>query len=334
MKRLLVFLMMLFAVSATVFAANYEKDCKLDLNRWLMLEEYPAGKYVRLFDSLKVYSLGSNRFEATLCDFYYSGHCKGQTCDSMNVNGTKHYHVRKLEFDMDHKKMFLKAVAILDKDGKELISREVPNDKKLPVTFDSNSDREYIMMRIKGYAKKENNHVSNQILQQPIYNEGTFRKPGITKDDFVIGGIYIGQPLDEAISKYGQPVYKDYSFDSKGNKYPRYYFVKNGFVEWFLVDTMPDETQSVITVSVNGNLPIATKAGIKIGSSSAEVRKIYGEPSECLDPNNEHVSLDDINYKGSCTANYIVDGMRLQFVLAGNGGQGRKVTSMGMGIKR
>ena len=157
MKRLLVFLMMLFAVSTTVFAANYEKDCKLDLNRWLMLEEYPTGKYVKFFDSQDVYALDSNRFEAILCDYYYGGDCKGKACGLLKVNNEKHYHVNKIEVDLNKKTMLFKSLAIRDKTGKELINTDVPVDKRFAVAFDSNTNGEYMMMRIKGYARKGNN---------------------------------------------------------------------------------------------------------------------------------------------------------------------------------
>ncbi len=151
----------------------------------------------------------------------------------------------------------------------------------------------------------------------------------VSKEDFVIGNIYLGQPFNEVIAKYGQPVHQD-----QATEYSRYYFVKEGSSKWFLVDTMPDGDKSVLSVAINGDIKIATKAGIKTGSTAAEVKKAYGEPDECLDTMNNRISMDDKNYQGPCIVNYETAGWSLQFLLAGGkDAQERKVISMAMRVK-
>ena len=151
----------------------------------------------------------------------------------------------------------------------------------------------------------------------------------ISKEDFVIGNIYFGQPLKEVIAKYGQPVAQELS-----NEYPRYYFVKEGESKWFLVDTKPDDDKSIVSVAINGDINLATKAGIKIGSTAAEMKKAYGEPNACLDSKNNPVSMDDKNYQYPCIVNYEADGWSLQFILVwGKDGKEREVISMAMRVK-
>ena len=50
----------------------------------------------------------------------------------------------------------------------------------------------------------------------------------VSKEDFVIGNIRLGQPITEVIAKYGQPVQQEQS-----NEYSRYYFVKEGNAKFF-----------------------------------------------------------------------------------------------------
>ena len=151
----------------------------------------------------------------------------------------------------------------------------------------------------------------------------------ISKEDFVIGNIHLWQPLNEVIAKYGQPVYQELS-----NEYPRYYFVREGKSKWYLVDTMPNADKSVLSVALNGDIKLATKAGIKMGSTIAEVKKAYGEPNECKDLNNNRISVDDKNYQGPYIVTYEADEWSLQFVFAWEkDAKERTVISMAMRVK-
>lgn len=151
----------------------------------------------------------------------------------------------------------------------------------------------------------------------------------VSKEDFVIGNIYLGQPFNEVIAKYGQPVRQEQS-----NGYSRYYFINDGNSKWFLVDTTPAGDKSVLSVGLNGDIKIATKAGIRIGSTGAELKNAYGEPDECLDIKNNRISMDDKNYQHPCIVGYEADGWSLQFALSGGkDAKERKVISMAMRVK-
>ena len=151
----------------------------------------------------------------------------------------------------------------------------------------------------------------------------------VSKEDFVIGTIRLGKPLAEVIAKYGQPVHQEQS-----DEYSRYYFVKEGNATWFLVDAAPAGDKSVLCVALNGDVKMATKAGVKVGSTGAELKKAYGEPDECLDINNNRISMDDKNYQGPCIVGYEADGWSLQFTLSGGkDANERKVISIAMRVK-
>ena len=79
---------------------------------------------------------------------------------------------------------------------------------------------------------------------------------------------------------------------------------------------------------------MATKAGIKVGSTGAEVKNAYGEPDSCLDVNNNRIATDEKNYQGPCIVSYEADGLSLQFVLSeGKDAKERKVMSIAMRVK-
>ena len=92
-----------------------------------------------------------------------------------------------------------------------------------------------------------------------------------TKADLCIGGISYEQPLSELIAKYGQPVEKRpgcYVFSSSEGPieiYTRFNETVNGKV--------------VASIIVEGNSEVATKAGIRIGSTYEEIISAYGTPS-------------------------------------------------------
>ena len=88
-------------------------------------------------------------------------------------------------------------------------------------------------------------------------------------EDLNIGGICLDQPISEVIANYGQPIEKipynsdgmSYNFDYSGQIF-NVYCIGN-----------------VVSVTVNSEGPLTTKAGIKIGSTAEEVLKAYGTPA-------------------------------------------------------
>ena len=106
----------------------------------------------------------------------------------------------------------------------------------------------------------------------------------ITKDDLCIAGIYMGQPMSEVISKYGNPV-----IEKSESGYSDYY-IFSGLKGSFTVN----DGDTVEWVQVVKNCRYSTKAGIKIGSTSDEVESVYGTA--------KHVNLKDIDENGNIKA--------------------------------
>jgi len=93
----------------------------------------------------------------------------------------------------------------------------------------------------------------------------------ITKDDLRVGGIYHSQPISEVIAKYGQPVEKRpgcYVFSSN-----------DGPIEIYTNYNETVKGKVVAGMIVEGNSRVATKAGIRNGSTYEEIITAYGAPS-------------------------------------------------------
>ena len=92
----------------------------------------------------------------------------------------------------------------------------------------------------------------------------------VSKSDLNIGGIYYGQPWSEVIATYGQPVRREKRPPAGHNNifsYSNFEFIAN-----------PAKNEYVDSVLIKDNCTFATKAGIHIGSTLAEVKAAYGEP--------------------------------------------------------
>ena len=92
------------------------------------------------------------------------------------------------------------------------------------------------------------------------------------QSDMNIGGIYLGQPMADVIAMYGQPIAKEPS----APKGLSLIFVKNGGK--FRVGDV--DTVNRVTVRADSAAAgLATKAGIKLGSSVDDIFNAYGTPS-------------------------------------------------------
>ena len=91
----------------------------------------------------------------------------------------------------------------------------------------------------------------------------------ISKSDLNIGGIYYGQPWSDFIAKYGQPIRKE----PRAGKGYNYVF-RYGSIEF----TANQYGDYVGEVFVKDNDTLATKAGIRVGSSLSEIQTAYGQP--------------------------------------------------------
>jgi hypothetical protein len=72
------------------------RDCKLDRNRWQIVEWSKPGKFVRFYDSESVSVTGPSLFQIVTYDYFYGGICNEENCGLRN---TKHYHSEKSIYD-------------------------------------------------------------------------------------------------------------------------------------------------------------------------------------------------------------------------------------------
>ena len=94
----------------------------------------------------------------------------------------------------------------------------------------------------------------------------------MTKEDMVVGGLYIGQHYSEVMDIYGRPSGIMKETEEPGRVFS---FIDNGAE--FNVRIVDDR---VAGVEVFGKNTISTKAGIRIGANVNKVKKTYGEPDE------------------------------------------------------
>ena len=132
----------------------------------------------------------------------------------------------------------------------------------------------------------------------------------ITTDDLCIGGISFGQPISEVIAKYGEPEkvsgrWESFSYIFSGLK---------GSIEVSGGDT-------VTWARIRGNSRYATKAGIRIGSTSDEVETAYGTARHHVftrDENDNPIHINALQYTAFVLENNYRRGIELTFVLDKN----------------
>lgn len=96
----------------------------------------------------------------------------------------------------------------------------------------------------------------------------------IAYDDLNLGGIYLGQPMSEIITKFGQPKFKARTPD-----FPNGYYGSFNCGNFKLyISTTDSDNGVVFELTANNDCQFVTKAGIGIGSSLASVKAAYGEP--------------------------------------------------------
>ncbi|MDY6291191.1 MAG: hypothetical protein SPL86_06880 [Succiniclasticum sp.] len=92
----------------------------------------------------------------------------------------------------------------------------------------------------------------------------------ITEKDLNIGGIYIGQSMDEIVAKYGNPIRKE-PWGAKGNAYV---FVINGSE----IAITLSKDRDVCGFSIKGNSKLILPSGIGLYASMDSIIKTYGQP--------------------------------------------------------
>ena len=136
------------------------------------------------------------------------------------------------------------------------------------------------------------------------------------QSDMNIGGIYLGQPMADVIAMYGQPIAKEPS----APKGLSLIFVKNGGK--FRVGDV-DTVDSVTVWADSAAAGLATKAGIKLGSTVDDIFNAYGTPSSdfTFPEPNAFVGSREISYSKLIvvdTQYNFKDELRLSFGLDAN----------------
>jgi hypothetical protein len=95
----------------------------------------------------------------------------------------------------------------------------------------------------------------------------------ISKSDLNIGGIYYKESLSDVTAVYGQPIGKERTPPAG------FAYVYRHGNSTFTVSPW-GENGYVCGVQVKDNCPLGTKAGIRIGSTQAEIQAVYGRPDK------------------------------------------------------
>ena len=155
MKRLIVLVMLLVTVCSSAFAESIDdilKDCRLDRNRWKVVEWSKADKFVRFYDSATVTVTGPGQFDAVIYDYFYSGICNSDSCKQ---RGNKHYHSEKVGFNATESSSVLRSFATKDVDENITDSYEYPAKMQISSEFTKKSIEAKTMLKIKDSLKND-----------------------------------------------------------------------------------------------------------------------------------------------------------------------------------
>ena len=140
----------------------------------------------------------------------------------------------------------------------------------------------------------------------------------VSMSDLNIGGIYFGQSWSEVVAKYGQPIRQE------PNAPKGYFDVFRYGNSTFRV--LKSKNETIVKMGTDEGCPLATKAGIGIGSTLSDIKSAYGEPDK-------FITLDAYKY---ITATYVAGRLenggefQLNFQLDRNSGT---VKSLGFEIE-
>ena len=267
MKKLLVCFLLLMAVCTSAFANETDmaiKESKLDTKRWVPIVVLPGTKMIVLFDSQDVRNTGSGQLETVMCQYSSGGtDCSYPVCKEKKLEMTRHYHYMKIEFDTKAREMTTKSFEARDKDNRRVVAMEIPPGQYLRSPIPPNSVLESMMLKAQGYARG-----------QAAKNKTEPSSAAAPLNRISLGKIYLGQPFKEVAATYGPPVSQTVAADGTVTVYD---LVKPG-PTYFTVWVKNSGEQPVLGVFIQGNVNLATNAGIKLGSTLDEVERAYGRP--------------------------------------------------------
>lgn len=175
MKKVIVLLMVLLALSSSVFAKdkadqtkmteaekrvlvevlNGIADSKLDLKRWEFVSVDTENNYI-FIDKETIATPYSDTLEVWECYFRRAGEgsCNSKICKEKNIDTAKHYHYSRYKFDLSHLKQTVTSMSVKDESGKVVFSIDVPSYLQKDFEIFPESMGEKIMLKVKEIAQE------------------------------------------------------------------------------------------------------------------------------------------------------------------------------------
>ncbi len=180
MKKLMLLVMLLLTVCSSAFAESIDdvlKDCKLDRNRWKVVEWSKADNFVRFYDSESVSVTGPGQFETVIYDYFYNGICNSDSCKQ---RGNKHFHSEKLGFNVTKSTSTLHSFATKDANENVIDSFEYPAKMQIASEFNKKSIEAKTMLKINDSLKNDKEFTKEIKPKQEPAPQNTVPLPKIT----------------------------------------------------------------------------------------------------------------------------------------------------------
>lgn len=155
MKKLMMLAMLLLTVCSSACAESLDevlKDCKLDRNRWQVVEWFKDEQAVRLFDSTSIQTVAPNQYEVTIYIYFYGNDCGAVNC---NYRKIKHYHSEKCKFDTKASTVALMSLGTVDDNLNVVESLALSSNLQIPVAMKRNSLYDKTMQKTKAFVKDD-----------------------------------------------------------------------------------------------------------------------------------------------------------------------------------
>ncbi len=173
MKKLFMLVMLLLMVCSSALAESVNdvlKDCKLETNRWKVVEWNKKEKYVRFYDSESLAVTGPGQFELITYDYFYANTCNEENCALRN---SKHYHTEKNIYSTRNSKGKPLSFGKRDNDLNLVDSYEYPPSLQIPTDIERKSIGEKTMLKAKEGVKGNKLFASEgpkqEVTEEPIY---------------------------------------------------------------------------------------------------------------------------------------------------------------------
>ena len=155
MKKLMLLVTLLLTICSSAFAESIDdvlKDCKLDRNRWKVVEWSKADHFVRFYDSESVTVTDPGQFEVIINDYYYGSTCRKDNCAQL---GSKHYHIEKWGFNTAKATGTLRSFSLKDANQETVDAYEYPTSMQIATDINKKSIEAKTMLKIKDSLKND-----------------------------------------------------------------------------------------------------------------------------------------------------------------------------------